>query len=319
VTDDISPATLVHEGGLSRVVREAIAQGLSPITAYQMVTINAAQLLEKSRWIGTISPGRAADILILSDLIRVKIDEVYCDGVLVAQNGNLTVDIERYDYPDWAIKSVHVKPLEAKDFRIPCEVDSAKVRVMRAFPVKVHTQEEVHEIKTVDGSLAADPSRDLAKVAVFYRHEPRGDATGTRGFGFVTGLTLKPRVAFGTTVAHDCHNIMVIGADDRDMAMAANELIKVGGGQVVVIDGRMRALLPLPLAGLMSLEAADVVADQLHKVEAAIHEAGCTAPSAEMTISLLSLIVLPELHLSNRGYVQLLPGQPPRFVDLLVN
>ena len=319
ITDDITPATLVFHGHLDRVVRDAIAQGVPPITAIQMVTINAAQMLEKSRWIGTVSPGRAADILLVSDLVKVKVDQVFSDGVLVAENGKLVVDIRPYDYPDWAVKSMHVDPVQAADFRVPHAGGPAKVRVMRVFPGYVHTQEEQVELKPVAGSLQADPVRDLAKVAVFYRHEPKEGISGTKGLGFVTGLSFKPHVAFGSTVAHDCHNLMVIGTADEEMVVAANELIRIGGGMVVAIDGKVRAALPLPLAGLMSLEPAPVVADRLRKVEEAIREAGCPADSVEMTISLLSLIVLPELHLSNRGYVQLLPGQPPRFVDVLVS
>ena len=319
ITDDITPATLVYDGHLNRVVRAAIAQGVPPITAIQMVTINAAQMLEKSRWIGTVSPGRAADILLVSDLVSVKVDQVYSDGVLVAEKGELVVDIRPYDYPVWALKSVHMDPVRPADFRVAHAGGSAKVRVMRVFPGYVHTQEEQVEFKPVERELQADPARDLAKVAVFYRHEPKEGPSGTKGFGFATGLSLKPHVAFGSTVAHDCHNLMVIGTADEEMAIAANELIRIGGGMVVAIDGEVRAALPLPLAGLMSLDPAPVVADQLRKVEEAIRQAGCPADSVEMTITLLPLIVLPELHLSNRGYVQLLPGQPPKFVGILVS
>lgn len=319
ITDDITPVTLVSQGHLSRVVRDAIAQGIPPITAIQMVTINAAQMLEKSRYIGTVSPGRAADILLMSDLVTVKIDQVYSDGVLVAENGKLVVDIQPYDYPDWAVNSIHMDPVEAADFRMPHTGGPAKVRVMRVFPGYVHTQEEHVEFNAVEGALQADAARDLAKVAVFYRHEPQEGLSGTKGLGFVTGLSFKPRVAFGSTVAHDCHNLMVIGTADEEMAIAANELIRIRGGMVVAIDGKVRAALPLPLAGLMSLEPAPVVADQLRQVEEAIRQAGCLADSVEMTITLLPLIVLPELHLSNRGYVQLQTGQPPKFVDVLVS
>ena len=319
ITDDITPATLVYDGHLNRVVRAAIAQGVPPITAIQMVTINAAQMLEKSRWIGTVSPGRAADILLVSDLVNLKIDQVYSDGVLVAEKGELVVDIQPYDYPVWALKSVHMETVSTADFRVPHAAGSAKVRVMRLFPGYVHTQEEQVEVKAVDGALTADPARDLAKVAVFYRHEPKEGLTGTKSLGFATGLTLKAHVAFGSTVAHDCHNLMVIGTADEEMAIAANELIRIGGGMVVAIDGKVQATLPLPLAGLMSLDPARKVADRLRKVEEAIRLAGCMADLVEMTITLLPLIVLPELHLSNRGYVQLLPGQPPKFVDVLVS
>jgi adenine deaminase len=315
VTDDVTPATIVESGHLSRVVRDAIKQGVSPMLAIQMVTINAAQLLEKSRWIGTISPGRAADILIVSDLVNLKIDQVFSDGVLVAENGKMVIDIPVYDYPEWALKSVHVKAVSEDDFCIPA-AKAEKVRVMRLVPGKVHTVEEHHEVKPVGGSLAADPSRDIAKVAIFYRHEPKPEVTQTKAFGFVTGLTFKPNVAYASTVSHDCHNLLVVGTDDKAMALAANELIRVGGGIVIVVDGKVDALFPLPLAGLMSLESVQNAATGICQVEDAFKRAGCPADSVEMTLSLLGLIVLEELHLSNQGYVELKPGQPPKFVEL---
>ena len=317
VTDDVSSKTIAEQGHLSRVVRKAIEQGVSPILAIQMVTINAAQLLEKARWIGTVSPGRAADILIVSDLVKVTIDQVYADGVLVAEDEKMVMQLPRYNYPEWAVHSVHVQPLSKEDFRIP-SVSKAQVRVMRVFPGMVHTVEEMIEFIPVQGELQADPARDLAKVATFYRHEPREGVTRTKGLGFVTGLQLKPNVAYASTFSHDCHNLQVIGTDDAAMALAANELIRVGGGHCVVIDGKVEALMPLPLGGLMSFETVEVASKQLQMIERAIKKAGCPHDSVEMTISLLGLIVLEELHLSNQGLVELKPGQPPKFVDLFV-
>jgi adenine deaminase len=316
VTDDVTPATIAEEGHLSRVVREAIAQGVPPIQAIQMVTINAAQLLEKARWIGTLSPGRAADILVVSDLPRLVIDQVYADGVLVAEQGRLCVAIAPYAYPDWALRSVHLAPLSAADFRIPAG-QPVTARVMRVHPGQVHTTEEHHRLEPAGGSLAADPGRDLAKAAVFYRHEPKQGLTGSRGHGFVAGLGLRPGCAYASTYAHDCHNLLVVGTDDAAMALAGNALIEAGGGIAVVVDGAVDALLPLPLAGLMALESVAETARRVREVEASIRRAGCVHDAIEMTISLLSLIVLEELHLSNRGYVSLKPGQPPAFVDLV--
>ncbi|MCL4562836.1 MAG: amidohydrolase family protein [Chloroflexi bacterium] len=318
VTDDVTPATIAEQGHMSRVVRDAIAQGVSPIQAIQMVTINAAQLLEKSRWIGTISPGRAADILIISDLVNVKIDQVFADGVLVAENGKMVVQLNDYRYPEWALHSVFVPPLSAADFAIPAE-KPVKVRVMRLFPGKVHTVEEFHDLKPSHGQLQADPARDLAKVAVIYRHEPRPEVKKTRELGFVTGLNFKPGSAYASTVSHDCHNLLVIGTSDEAMAKAANELIKSGGGLCVVVGGNVEAVLPLPLGGLMSLESVGVVAEQVNSIEKALKKAGSPDSSIEMTMSLLGLIVLEELHISNQGLVELKPGQMPKFVDLVVN
>lgn len=318
VTDDVTPASIVKHGHLSRVVREAIRQGLSPMLAIQMATINAAQLLEKSRWIGTISPGRAADILIMSDLVNVIIDQVYADGVLVAEKTQMVMEIAPYAYPDWALESMHVPELTEADFRIPAD-KKTKVRVMRVFPGMVHTAEEFSEITPTNGNLQAVAERDLVKVANFYRHEPRPEVTTTRSMGFVTGLQFKPNCAYASTVSHDCHNLQVLGSDDGAMALAANELIRVGGGHCIVVDGKVEALMPLPLGGLMSLEPVALAADQLKKIEDGFKKAGCMHDSVEMTISLLALIVLEELHLSNKGLVELKPGQPPRFVDLVVN
>ncbi len=317
VTDDVTPASIGELGHLSRVVRDAIKQGVSPMLAIQMVTINAAQLLEKSRWIGSISPGRAADILIVSDLVNVTIDQVFADGVLVAENGKMVMELSKYNYPDWALKSIHISKLSEADFRIPAQ-KKVKIRVMRIFPGMVHTTEELFEVEPVNGSLTADPARDLVKVANFYRHEARPEVTKTRGFGFATGLQFKPNSAFASTVSHDCHNLQVIGTSDKAMALAANELIRAGGGHCIVVDGKVEAVMPLPLGGLMSLESVEAVSKQLRAIEKGLKKAGCMHDSVEMTISLLGLIVLEELHLSNQGLVELKPGQLPKFVDLVV-
>jgi len=317
VTDDVTPATVAYDGHLVRVVRDAIKQGVSPIVAIQMVTINAAQLLEKARYIGTISPGRAADFLLISDLVNVTIDEVYADGVLVAKDGKMVVKFTQYEYPDWALKSVNLNKLSTKDLAIPAEKPQ-KVRVMRVYPGMVHTTEEHVELTPKNGGLQSDPARDIAKIAIFYRHQKKEGLTGSKGLGFMTGATLKPKTAFASTVSHDCHNLMVLGTDDEAMVLAANALIDAGGGFAVVVDGKLDYLMPLPLAGLMTLEPVEIAAQQVCAMEESLKKAGCPADSVEMTLSLLGLIVLEELHLSNKGLVELKPGQPPKFVDLFV-
>jgi adenine deaminase len=320
VTDDVTPATIVNEGHLDRVVREAIRQGLPPIQAIQMVTLNAAQLLEASREIGTVSPGRAADLVIASDLVNLTVDQVYADGVLVAEDGEMVVEIAPYDYPDWALHSVHLDPMTEVDFRIPVGSEGpVKVRVIRAVPGMVHTEEEIVEMTPEGGNLAADPDQDLVKAGVFYRHAPKEGATGTHTLGFVTGLTFEPGAAFASTVSHDCHNLLVLGSDDAAMATAANAVIEMDGGMVVVVDGEVNARLPLPVGGLMALDSAAAAAHRVEAIEEGLKAAGCPHPAAEMTISLLALIVLEELHLSNKGLVALRPGQPPEFVDLITS
>lgn len=317
VTDDVTAATVVEDGQLLRVVRTAIKQGLPPIKAIQYVTINTAQMLEKSRWIGSISPARAADILIVSDLPNMVIDQVYSDGVLVGENGKLTVEIPSYDYPDWATHSMHLNPLSASDFRVDSQgKETRKVRVMQALAGRVDTVEKIMEFKAQDGAICADLSRDIAKAAVFYRHEPKEGVTGSRAFGFLQGIGLKPNCAYASTVSHDCHNLLVVGTSDEAMAAAANKLIEVGGGIAIAIENQVAAYIALPLAGLMTLESAEKTADMIKAVEKALKEAGCPYDNYEMTMSLLGLIVLPELHLSNKGLVELKDGKPARFVEL---
>ena len=318
VTDDVTPATIVEEGHLVRAVRKAISLGVSPITAIQMVTINTAQMLEKARWIGTISPGRAADILIVGDLVELTIEQVYADGVLVAENGKMALELPGYDYPDWALKSVHLDPLTKEDLRIAAD-KTVKVRVAQVVPGMVHTEEHILEMTPVDRELKADPQQDIAKVAIFYRHAPMDGRTGSKGMGFVKGINLNTNSAYASTVSHDCHNLLVIGTNDEAMLLAANALIEVGGGIAIVADGELETVMPLPLAGLMSLESVAVAAEQAREVENALNKAGCPYPSFEMTLSLLGLIVLEELHFSNKGLVELKPGEMPRFVDLVVS
>ncbi len=320
VTDDVTPVTVVEDGQLLRVVRTAIKQGVPPIKAIQYVTINPAQLLEKSRWIGSVSPSRAADILIVSDLPGMVIDQVYCDGTLVAENGKLSVNIAPYDYPEWAIKSMHLEKLSEKDFFISAH-GSKKVnaRVMQLVPGRVDTIEKILEFQADSaGGLDSDLKRDLAKAFVFYRHEPKEGVTGSKGFGFVQGAKLKANCAYASTVSHDCHNLLVVGTSDEAMMTATNKLIECGGGIDIVIDNKLAACIELPLAGLMSLNSAEEAAKSLNEVEAALKQAGCPYDAFEMTLSLLALIVLEQLHLSNKGLVELKDGNPPKVVDLIV-
>jgi adenine deaminase len=198
------------------------------------------------------------------------------------------------------------------------EKNPVNVRVMRVFPGMVHTEEEIVEMSAHNGGLSADLTRDILKAAVFYRHDQNPAVNSTKGLGFVTGTQFNPGCAYASTVSHDSHNLLVIGSDDQAMALAANTLIETGGGICIVVDGSVETVMPLPLAGIMSLEPVAVAAQQVAEVEQALKKAGCPHEAFEMTLSLLGLIVLEELHLSNRGLVALRPGQPPQIVDLIV-
>ncbi len=318
-TDDVNAATIAREGQMDRAVRIAIKNGVPPVIAIQMATLNAAQLIEKARWIGSISPGRAADILIVSNLAEFVVDEVYCDGVQTAKDGILTVNLgDRYIYPDAALNTMHLKPLTAEDFKISIETDEpVNIRAIEIVPGMVHTIEKMEKMHPLNGELAADASRDLAKGFIFYRHHLKEGATGSKGFGFIAGTKFNVNCAYASTVSHDCHNLLIIGTSDEAMALAANEVIRSNGGIAVVVDGEIAAKIALPLAGLMSLESIEITAKKIESIEHALRKAGSMHPSLEMTLSLLGLIVIEELHLSNRGLVELKSNRPLVYVPLI--
>lgn len=319
VTDDVTPATIAEKGHLVRVVRKAVNLGLNPITALQMATLNAAQLLEQTRWIGSLTPGRAADILVVDSLSKFNIEQVYSDGELVAGQGQMVKEIPGFQYPDWAVNTVYLDHLQSEDFRMPCTSEvSVLARVIELIPGRVDTLYKEIRMPVKEGSIHALPEKDIAKAAMFYRHKPGTDAENTRALGLVKGTGFKPGTAYASTVSHDCHNLLVVGMDDEAMALAANTLIDSNGGIVVVEKDRVLAHLPLPLGGLMSLESVETAAKGVNRLEEAMAALGCSHPSFEMTLSLIGLVVLGELRLSNRGLVQMKEGAPPEFVDLII-
>ncbi|MEH0021146.1 MAG: adenine deaminase C-terminal domain-containing protein [Desulfobacter sp.] len=320
VTDDVTPATIARKGHLVRVVRKAVSLGLNPLTAIQMATINPAQLLEQGQWIGSLTPGRAADILVLETLSGFEINQVYSDGILVAEEGRMVMQVPAYAYPDHAVNTVHLAPLSPGDFHIPCPAGNPlSARVIQLIPGQVNTLSTTAEMTAAGKAIIADPQRDIAKAGMFYRHGADSEAQGSRALGLVSGTGFKKGCAYASTVSHDCHNLMVVGMDDAAMALAANTLIDSNGGLVVVDNGRVLAHLALPLGGLMSLEPVETAARGVEAIEAAMAEIGCPHPAFEMTMSLLGLVVLGELRLSNRGLVEMKDGAPPAFVDLILS
>lgn len=320
VTDDVTAATIVTEGHLIRVLRKAIQLGINPVTALQMVTINAAQMLEASRWIGSLTPGRAADILVVDNLTQFTVSQVFCDGVRVARENQLCTPIPGFTYPEWALNTIHLDMLDATDFHISAPHERpVQVRVIQVVPDRVHTVAKTAALNPRHHALHADPEQDLAKAAVFYRHSPDATADRSRGLGFVNGTGFMAGTAYASTVCHDCHNLLVVGMDDAAMALAANTLIESGGGLAVVEQNHVLAHLPLPLGGIMGLSSIEAAAEGIVNIEKALAQIGCPHRSFEMTLSLLGLVVLGELRLSNRGLVSLLEGQAPRFVNLILD
>jgi len=301
-TDDSHSGTLVNDGHMDRVVRHAIAQGLKPVTAIQMATINTAEHFRLGREIGAIAPGRLADFLVVSDLAALTIDEVYGRGVLLAREGKLVVDIPPYDYPRTAKQTVRLgKRLEKKHFDIaaPSGANSVRARVIGVIENQAPTKALEKDLPVEDGLVGMDRAGDVCQIALVERHR----ATGTVVNAFVSGFGYRKDCAMASTVAHDSHHMIVVGTSKDDMALAANRLGEVGGGIVLVSEGKELALIEMPIAGLMSDERAEIVAAKADRLVAAMQEMGCSLNNAVMQHSLLALVVIPELRISDVGLV----------------
>ena len=301
-TDDSHSGTLVGEGHMDRVVRHAIAQGLKPVTAIQMATLNTAEHFKLERELGSIAPGRRADFLVVSDLASLVIDEVYARGVRLARDGRLEADIPAYDYPASAKKTVRLgKRLKAGDFDIPAPkgARSVRVRVIGVIENQAPTRALSAELPVAGGVVAMDRRNDVCQIALVERHRGTGAVTN----GFVSGFGYTQDCAMASTVAHDSHHMIVVGTNKEDMAKAANRLGEVGGGVVMISRGRELALVEMPIAGLMSDERAEVVAAKAARLAAAMREMGCTLNNAYMQHSLLALVVIPELRISDVGLI----------------
>ncbi len=301
-TDDSHSETLVNDGHMDRVLRHAIAQGLPPMTALQMMTINTAEHFGLSRELGMIAPGRWADIVLTSDLRDFWAEMVIAKGQVIAENGRLLVDLPPYPYPDWATHSIHLgHPLTADDFRLPAPQGASTLtaNVIGVIENQAPTRHLRMEVHPQDGEVRPDVGGDIAKIALVERHKGTGGVT----VGLVHGFGLTQRCAIATTVAHDSHHMIVVGTDEAMMAQAANKLAETGGGQVVVKDGQVIGLVALPIAGLMSNQRAEIVAENMGSVLRGFETCGCTLNNPNMQLSLLALVVIPELRISDLGLV----------------
>ncbi len=304
-TDDSHSGTLVHDGHMNRVVRHAIAQGLKPITAIQMATLNTAEHFGVEKDIGSITPGRYADIILSSDLVTLPIETVIAGGQIVAEDSQLTIDLPPYNYPDFAKNTIKLgKQLKPTDFNIPIPnpkspISNLQVRTIGVVENQAPTRALTHTLQAKDGLVQMDLSQDVYQIALVERHK----ATGGVVNGFVSGFGFNVPCAVGSTVAHDSHHMIVVGTSKADMAAAANRLGGVGGGVVVFREGQEIALVELPIAGLMSNERAEIVADKAERMVQAMAECGCTLNNAYMQLSLLGLVVIPELRISDLGIV----------------
>ena len=299
-TDDVHSGTLVGEGHMNRVIRHAIECGCDPLIALQMSTINTATHFGLEREIGSVTPGRRADIILSSDLHSLPIETVIARGRIVAEDGTCLVECPHYDWPATARQTVHLRaPVTAAQFEIPAPAgaNTARANVIGVVENQAPTKALQRDLPVRDGRVEADGA--VAQIALVERHR----ATGGVVNGFVEGFGYTGRMAMASTVAHDSHHMIVVGTDRDQMALATNRLAEVGGGVTIYRDGEELALVELPIAGLMSDSPAAEVAAKADQMMDAMRTCGCTLNNAYMQHSLLALVVIPELRISDLGLV----------------
>lgn len=302
-TDDSHAQTLAQDGHMDRVLRHAIGAGLEPMTAIQMCTINTAEHFGLTREMGMIAPGRWADVVIVKDLRDFRADLVISKGTVIAEAGQWKQDVPVFEYPAWARQSVNLRrPLKEDDFVLKPETGleaELTANVIGVIENQAPTRHLKVEVTPNAGEIHTDMNRDIAKIALVERHKGTGGVT----VGLVNGFGFTKKCAIASTVAHDSHHMIVVGTDEADMAKAANSLARSGGGQVVVKDGQVIGQVELEIGGLMSTERADIVAQKTATVLDGFRACGCTLNNPNMQLSLLALVVIPELRISDKGLV----------------
>ncbi|MBQ0009954.1 MAG: adenine deaminase [Ruminococcus sp.] len=298
VTDDKHPADLLADGHIDSIIRAAVRAGKSAVTAIQMATIRAAHCFELQN-VGAIAPGYKADLLILDDLDTVAVRDVYCAGKKTVENGKIipfTEPVAKEENRKTVLHSFFLDPLTEEDFRI--RETGSKCRVIRIIPGELLTDEWITEVNR-EKNDGIDVERDILKLAVIERHMH----TGHKGIGYINGIGLK-KGAIASSVSHDSHNLIVIGTNDADMAIAANRVLAMGGGNAVAADGKVVSEMPLPVAGLMTAAPAAEIAEQNRLVREAVHALG--APETVepfMNMAFVSLPVIPSLKMTTQGLV----------------
>jgi adenine deaminase len=291
-TDDVQPETLVEAGHLNQGVRVAIEAGLDPLVAIQLATVNAAEYMGMRHELGSIAPGRFADILLVDDLRELR------PRLVLAGGRPIDPELPPFEYPAKAYESIRIPELNAASFRVAACGPTARVRAIGMASGVLATEHRVVEAPVEESEVRASVELDLAKAASIERH----GGPGSIGLGFVQGLGLA-RGAVGTTVAHDNHNLLVIGMSDADMLFACERLRDAGGGMIAVSEGKVLAIVELPIAGLVSDRPVAELAARVRALGDAYDLLGSTLESPFMFVSLLSLGVIPALRLTNRGLV----------------
>ncbi|HEX9017210.1 MAG TPA: adenine deaminase [Chloroflexota bacterium] len=300
VVDDRDPLDIWREGDLDSVVRRAISLGLDPVRAIQLASLNPARYFGLKR-LGAIAPGYWANLAVISDLERFEVEDVYYRGRRVASRSRSLFD-DPLPLPDWIVNTVRVKPFSVE--RLALHASGRTFPAIEIVPRQILTRRVDVEPKREGSVVVADPSRDLLKVVVVERHH----ATGNIGVALVKGFGLK-RGAIGSSVAHDSHNIVVVGVGDADIYAAVRAVEAMQGGLVCVLDGQVSAALPLPIAGLLSAEPLEAVVEKVQALEEAARALGCRVEAPYSVLSFLPLSVIPELRITDRGLVDASAGR----------
>ena len=301
-TDDCHSGTIVNDGHMNRVIRHAIKCGCEPVEAIQMATINTATHFGLERELGSISPGRRADIILTSDLKELPIEIVFARGVKVAENGSSIIDPVLLKWPNSVRNTVKLeKTLNAENFliRAPKLKNTAKVKIIGVIENQAPTKLLKDVLPVENGFVKGDLDKDICQVALVERHRGTGQITN----GFVSGFGYKEKCAVASTVAHDSHHMIIVGTDQENMALAGNHLASIGGGVTVFKDGVELATVSLNIAGLMSDAPAQNVAKAADNMVEAMQICGCKINNGYMQHSLLALVVIPELRISDLGLI----------------
>ena len=301
-TDDCHSGTIVNDGHMNRVIRHAIKCGCEPVEAIQMATINTATHFGLERELGSISPGRRADIILTSDLKELPIEIVFARGVKVAEHGSSIIDPVLLKWPNSVRNTVKLeKKLNAENFliRAPKLKNTAKVKIIGVIENQAPTKLLKDVLPVENGFVKGDLDKDICQVALVERHRGTGQITN----GFVSGFGYKEKCAVASTVAHDSHHMIIVGTDQENMALAGNHLASIGGGVTVFKDGVELATVSLNIAGLMSDAPAQNVAKAADNMVEAMQICGCKINNGYMQHSLLALVVIPELRISDLGLI----------------
>lgn len=298
-TDDKHPNDIINEGHIDYNVRKAIRLGLDPIKAIQMATINCAERFRLDDDIGSVTPGKIADILLVRDLKDFKPEIVIANGEVIAKNGKFLGKLSKYEWPKWSTDTIRLKrEVKPKDFEVTSDKEVQEVRVIEIIEGQIINKEAHVKLLVKNHKIEVDIEKDVLKIACVERYK----RTGNIAVAFVRGFELKEG-AIASSVAHDHHNIVVVGVNDGDIAEAVNAIKRMRGGLVAVCQGKILEKLELPVAGLMSKSSPEIVIEKLEKLNQSAKYLGCKLKAPFMTLSFISLPSIPELGLTDKGLI----------------